>query len=114
MKERKIKNIKTYYLSDADINFQEKFEELAYKERTSVSELYRNAVQEYLQKHGDGNPVYTLDQFNDESMKAVPAVFRNSETWNNYYSKLNKTQYKEIDQQFQMILNIHNKKLNDY
>ena len=114
MKERKIKNIKTYYLSDSDIIIQEEFEDLAYKERTSVSELYRNAVQEYLQKHADGNPVYTLDQFNDESMKAVPAVFRNSETWNNYYSKLNKTQYKEIDQQFQMILNIHNKKLKDY
>ena len=114
MKERKIKNIKTYYLSDADIPIQEEFEELAHKERTSVSDLYRNAMQEYLQKHGDGNPVYTLDQFNDESMKAVPAVFRNSETWNGYYSKLDHKQYKEIDQQLLMILNIHNKKLNDY
>ena len=114
MKERKIKNIKTYYLSDSDIDTQEKFEELAHKERTSVSDLYRSAIQEYLEKHGDGNPVYTLDQFNDESFKAVPAVFRNSEAWNNYYSKLDKKQYREIDQQWQMILTIHNKKLREY
>ena len=114
MKERKIKNIKTYYLSDSDIVVQDKFEDLAYKERTSVSSLYRDAIQEYLQKHGDGNPVYTLDQFNDESMKAVPAVFRNNEVWTGYYSKLDQKQYKEIDQQLLMILNIHNKKLKDY
>jgi len=114
MKERKIKNIKTYYLSDSDIEIQEKFEDLAYKERTSVSNLYREAIQEYLKKHEDGNPVYTLDQFNDELFKAVPAVFRNSDTWNNYYSKLDNKQYKEIDNQFQMILSIHNKKLRDY
>ena len=114
MKERKIKNIKTYYLSDSDIQAQEDFEDLAHRERASVSELYRNAIHEYLQKHGDGNPVYTLDQFNDESMKAVPAVFRNSEVWNGYYSKLDQKQYKEMDQQLLMILNIHNKKLKDY
>ena len=113
MKERKIKNIKTYYLSDSDI-VQDEFEELAYKERTSVSSLYRDAIQEYLQKHGDGNPVYTLDQFNDESMKAVPALFKPAETWTGYYSKLDQKLYKEIDPQLLMILNIHNKKLKVY
>lgn len=114
MKERKIKNIKTYYLSDSDLDVQEKFEDLAYKERMSVSDLYRTAIQEYLQKHGDGNPVFTLDQFNDETFKATPAVFRNADVWSKYYSTLDKKQYKEIDQQLQMILNIHNKKLKEY
>ena len=41
MKERKIKNIKTYYLSDDAITLQDDFEDLAHKERTSVSELSR-------------------------------------------------------------------------
>ena len=114
MKERKIKNIKTYYLSDDDIEIQGEFEDLAYKERISTSKLYCIAMQEYLKKHSDGNPAYTLDQFNDESFKAVPAVFRDRKNWENYYSKLDKKQYNEIDWQFQMILSIHDKKLKDY
>ena len=114
MKERKAKNIKTYYLSDDDIETQGKFEELAYKERTSVSKLYCMAMQEYLKKHVDGNPVFTLDQFSDKSFKAVPSVFRDSLTWKNYYSKLDKKQYDEINYQFQMILSIHNKKLKEF
>jgi len=114
LKERKIKNIKTYYLSDDDIEIQGKFEDLAYKERTSVSKLYCIAMQEYLKKHGDGNPAYTLDQFSDKSFKAVPAVFRDRQTWKNYYSKLDKKQYDEINWQFQMILSEHDKKLKDY
>jgi len=113
MKERKIKNIKTYYLSDDDIEIQEKFDELAYKERKSKSELYRNAIEDYVKKHADGNPVYTLDQFDSEIMKAVPAVFRESQIWRNYYSKISKKDYSEIDTQLEMILSIHNKKLKE-
>ncbi len=88
--ERRIKNIRTYYLSNEDFEIQEKLEEIAYKERVSLSIVVIDAIKEYVIKHGDGNPVFTLDQFvEDKTMKAVPAFFRSRETWKKYIDNLN-------------------------
>lgn len=57
-KERKIKNIRTYYLANEDFKLQEKIEDIASRERVNLSMVILDALKEYVVKHGDGNPVY--------------------------------------------------------
>ncbi len=110
-KERKIKNIRTYYLANEDFELQEKIEDIASKERVNLSMIIVDALKEYVVKHGDGNPVFTLDHFQDPNFQGCPAVFRNAVRWNEYYANITKETYHEIDTQLNMILNIHNQKL---
>lgn len=103
-KERKIKNIRTYYLANEDFDLQEKIEDIAYRERVNVSSVVVDALKEYLIKHGDGNPVYTLDQFSEhDGMKAVPAVFRDRGIWDKFLHECDKKLRKEILWQSQTI-----------
>lgn len=109
-KERKIKNIRTYYLSNEDFEIQEKIEEIAYRERVNVSSVVVDALKEYWEKHGDGNPVFTLDQFlESEGMKAVPAVFRDRGIWDKFLKECHKKLRQEILWQSQTIGAIANK-----
>ena len=81
-KKRRVKNIRSYYLSDDDFEIHEKFEDIAFRERVALSIIIVDAIKEYVKKHGDGNPVYSLDQFTESTdMKAVPAVFRDRYVW---------------------------------
>lgn len=112
-KERKIKNIRTYYLANEDFALQEKIEDIAAKERVNLSNVIVDAMKEYVEKHGDGNPVYSLDHFQDPNFKICPAIFRNLVVWKKYYSKISKQAYREIDSQLNMILTVHDKKLKD-
>lgn len=112
-KERKIKNIRTYYLSNDDFELQEKIEDIAAKERVNISMVIIDAMKEYVVKHGDGNPVFTLDPFQDADFQVCPAVFRSATRWGKYYSEITKETYKDIDSQLSMILGIHNKKLRE-
>ncbi len=81
-KERKIKNIRTYYLANEDFELQEKIEGIASRERVNLSMVIVDALKEYVIKHGDGNPVFSLDPFiKDAEMAAVPAMFRSTEDW---------------------------------
>lgn len=108
---RRVKNIRTYYLSDNDFDIHKKFEDLAYKERVSLSVIVVEAIKEYVKKHGDGNPVFTLTQFvEDEGMKATPAFFRSRETWKQYVEKLPDKDVKEHLWQSQTINSFLEKK----
>lgn len=112
-KKRKVKNIRTYYLSDEDFEIQEKLEDIAYKERVALSIVIVDAIKEYVIKHGDGNPVFTLDQFaEDETMKAVPAFFRTRNTWKQYIDNLDSKgkQLQELLWQSQTINSLLEKK----
>lgn len=89
----------------------EKFKELKWREKKSVSELIVEAAKEYLEHHAEGNPVYSLDKWQDPSFKATPAVFAQMENWKKYYEKLTKAEYKELDTQLNQLLKIHNQKV---
>ncbi len=103
-KERKIKNIRTYYLSNEDFQLQDNIDELAYRERTNLSNIILDALKEYWEKHGDGNPMYTLDQFAEhDEMKAVPAVFRDRGVWDEYLHECDPKLRQEILYQSQTI-----------
>ena len=77
---------------DKLINFRwesEMYEELkmlALKEHTTVKSLITRELEDYIKKHKDGNPQFSLDQFKDPDFIACPAFYRDSYTWE-YYVK---------------------------
>jgi hypothetical protein len=92
----------------------EKYEKLSstlFRERATFTSWLDEQITEYLKKHGDGNPAYTLDQFQDPNFKACPAFFRDTNVWKNYIQTIikDKKQYQEFDEQLNMILNLTNK-----
>ena len=95
-KERKVKNIRTYYLTDSDLELQDKIDDLALRERVSSSAVIIDALLEYYQKHGDGNPSYSLDHFADPNFLTTPALCRNSEKWSAYLEQASPELKEEI------------------
>jgi len=60
---------------------------LALKERLTVKNLVSDLITDYVKKHGDGNPQFTMDQFEDPDFMACPAFYRSGRTWNHWLSK---------------------------
>jgi len=89
----------------------EKFQDIARREGIKMSPLLIKLIEEYVNHHADGNPNFTLDQFHEKDFKACPALFRNRQAWENYYKKITPIEYKELDQQLNLLLNIHNKNI---
>ncbi len=88
----------------------EKLNELKWKDKTTKNQIILTAIKEYVQKHADGNPAFTLDQFTDSDFKACPAFFRKSEDWKAYLQKLDKDEWKDVDRQVGMLLNLSNER----
>ena len=93
--------ISTIYFPNEDE--YEKIKELAYKERKTVSEIARESLEEYYKKHGDGNPVYTLDHFKDPNFIACPAFYRPREAWLSYMSQATPEELENIKRQIIML-----------
>ena len=81
-----------------------KFKEICLKEGQRVGDKLNEFIEDNIKKHGDGNPAFTLDQFQDQSMKAVPAVFRDFNTWKSYLSSINKKEFAEFEAQMNTII----------
>jgi len=64
----------------------EELKMLALKEHTTVKSLITRELEDYIKKHKDGNPQFTIDQFKDPNFIACPAYYRNSTYWD-YYCK---------------------------
>lgn len=84
---------------------------LAAREGRSIKDILNELSIDYVKTHKDGNPVFTLDQFQEKDFKACPALFRPRQAWENYYKKLTKIEYKELDQQLNLLLAIHNENI---
>lgn len=113
-KVRKQTSIRTYYIPEDARELQEKIDELAYKEQVTVGAVIIDALKEYYEKHGDGNPVYTLDQWQDPNFKAVPALFRDMDSWKDHYEKITPAALHDMDKQLTMIIKIHNQKYKEF
>lgn len=59
---------------------------LALKERKPVKDLVTGLIDDYIKIHKDGNPQFTIEQFNDPDFMACPAFYRDSRTWEHYMS----------------------------
>jgi len=104
--------IKTFYVSSTDEEIIKRFDDIAWRERTSGSKLLLTVIKEYVKHHEDGNPSYSLDQFaEDPELKAVPAFFRNIEEWEKYLFELPSFEIKSIRSQAQSIISRSNNRL---
>jgi len=76
------------------------------KEKMQVGDWLQDQIDEYSKVHGDGNPVYTLDHFNDESFLATPAYHRPLHAWESYLKKCPDNEYREWTAQLESLLNL--------
>ena len=87
------------------VNFrtdEEKYNDLrmqALKEHTTVKQLLSDLIDDYLKKHKDGNPQYTIDQFEDPNFVACPAFYRDSEAWRHYLSQADAKELEHVKEQ---------------
>lgn len=96
-------------------SLHQKVKEIAVKERRKLQDIVAEKLEEYVKTHGDGNPAFTLDQFNDPDFHITPAVGRNYDAWQKYYTTIKtEKEYREIDRQLNMIIGIHNQSLQKF
>ncbi len=69
-----------------ELGMYEELKMLALKEHTTVKKLITRELEDYVKKHKDGNPQFTIDQFKDPDFIACPAFYRDFNTWD-YYMK---------------------------
>ena len=81
------------------------------KEGKDRNQLTCEALIEYHKKHGDGNPNFKLEQFQDEEFKACPAFFRDQNTWTNYLNNISYPELKEFGNHLTMIITKYNNKI---
>ena len=90
----------------------EKVEEIARREGTFFSDITMELLEEYVKKHSKSqNPQTEITLFETGLENAIPNLYRDKSVWQKFYKMIKKpTEFKEIDKQLNMILNIHNKK----
>ena len=84
MSEKKLEKFMGVYMEEEKLN---QFHLLALKERKKLKELHKEIIEDYLKKHGDGNPQFTIDQFEDPDFMACPAFYRDGLAWDSYLKK---------------------------
>jgi len=67
----------------------EEFRKIANREGINQSRLLVSLVEKYVKEHSDGNPSFTIDQFQDPSFQAVPAYYSDQQKWVNHYKNSN-------------------------
>jgi len=102
-------SLKTFKADDVSY---EKFKSICAREHTGVGDKLNEFIEKYNKEHGDGNPNYSLDLFDHEEMKAVPAVFRTRDDWKEYIEKLPPKEAQELLWQVQTINSLTEKKVN--
>ena len=91
-----------------------KYEELKlilFREKSTFQNWLGQQIDTYLKNHGDGNPNFTLDQFDSETFQACPAFFRDMTTWEGYLKKIvqDPKRWNEFDIQLNSLLSKTNK-----
>ena len=71
-----------------DDNLKQELDILSKRERRSLKDILNEQIANYVKEHGDGNPNFTLDQFDQEEMRAIPAVGRDEQHWKDYLNKI--------------------------
>ena len=111
MKEDKKSYIHSFSVKAEDREIFEKFTELQWIEKVSVSRLILSACKEYLEHHQGGNPNYSLEKWRDPDFLAVPAFMATEPSWRIFYEKIPKAMYDKLDTRLNWLLRIHNAKL---
>ena len=81
--------------------------------RKSKSELVEMALEEFILKHGkSNNPQTQIDLFEDNMIKAIPNLYAEAQEFKKFYKLIKtKEEYHRLDQQINVLLQIHNENL---
>ena len=90
----------------------ETFKDIARKERRKIKEIHKQLIEDYIKEHGDGNPSYTLDHFDDENFLATPAYHRPLHAWESFLKKCTDIEYKQWTTQLESLLNLERRMTN--
>ena len=83
----------------------DEFHHIAVREHKPLKELHKEILEQYIREHGEGNPGFTLDQFQDSNMKAIPATMRSLDFWQEYINGMTETEYRDLEPQIQALKN---------
>jgi hypothetical protein len=81
------------------------------REKENFQNWISEQISNYLKVHGDGNPNFTLDHFEDQNFQACPAFFRPMNIWESYLKVIvqDEKRWKEFDSQLNSLLSKTNK-----
>ena len=97
-------HIKTFSYNDKDEDIIKKCEELAHREGyRGFSQWLMNVLEDHVKKHGDGNPQFLLEQFQDPNFVACPAFYRDEEAWKKYLAQATPEELEKVKEQVIMI-----------
>ncbi len=76
---------------------------IATRRHTTLKDLHKEVIEKFVREYGDGNPGFTLDQFQDSNMKAIPATMRSLDFWQEYIDGMTETEYRDLEPQIQAL-----------
>ena len=104
-------NNKTVISSRVNPENYDKLRLVLLRERNTFQSWLNEQMTTYLKVHGDGNPHFTLDQFDTETFRACPAFYRPLEVWSEYLKGIvqDDKRWNEFDSQLNSLLARANK-----
>ena len=97
-------HIKTFSYHDRDVEIIKKCEELAHREGyRGFSQWLMGQLEKIAKEHGDGNPQFTLEHFEDINFLACPAFYRDSTAWYNYMNQATPEELQKLKAQIILI-----------
>lgn len=66
-------NLSIYFGENDNEDFK-KLREIARREGVSMGEVIRKLTKDYIKKHGDGNPNFALEKFQDPDFRPFPTL----------------------------------------
>jgi len=92
-----------WYVNEERQKILDELEKLPDYGRRKRSEIIEQALREYVEKHGDGNPQFRLEQFEDPNFVACPAFFRDTSHFGKYLETQSPEQLENFKNQLIMI-----------
>lgn len=81
------------------LELKKEIKKIALREDTTVEDIVIKQLQEYVKVHGEGNPIYALDKWQEPNFKAVPAFLTGLEKWGSYLENCKPDEIQEIRNQ---------------
>ena len=74
------------------------FKSITSREGSTMKEHLETYMRDYIKKHGEGNPAYSLDKWSEDSeFKALPAFLENNDKWVKFVQNTDDETLKEIE-----------------
>lgn len=81
-------------------NVLEEFKILAIREREPMQNIVSMLIKNYVNEHGDGNPVFKLDHWlQDGDFNICPAFFRPLDDWESYLKNCTEAERQRFKEQ---------------